>query len=224
MAILGHFSKSLLLFFIPQVFNFVYSLPQLFKVVPCPRHRMPDYDAVTDLLRPSTFLLEDKKADRGVEGGSPSLSSDASAAGGVRRRQPEAASHATGSKVSKSTAAAATATASTPYDNFTLINLVLRRELPRFVFPSLSLLFRPRRVLLQLPGPCMNGRRQTYCYCSRSSVALLGSCCATTGRLRCMKRLRCSLRSTLLQTRLLRGNKRRCSKLPVVSDARCQRY
>ena len=100
---------------------------------------MPDYDAVTDLLRPSTFLLEDKKADRGVESGSPVLRSDASATGGVRRRNPEAASLAAGSKESKATAAAATAMA-TPYDNFTLINLVLRRELPCFGFPSSSLL------------------------------------------------------------------------------------
>jgi UDP-N-acetylglucosamine--dolichyl-phosphate N-acetylglucosaminephosphotransferase len=43
-AILCHFSKTLLLFFIPQIFNFVYSLPQLFHLVPCPRHRIPKYD------------------------------------------------------------------------------------------------------------------------------------------------------------------------------------
>jgi len=55
MAILGHFSKTLLLFFIPQILNFLISLPQLFKVVPCPRHRMPDYDATADLLVASTF-------------------------------------------------------------------------------------------------------------------------------------------------------------------------
>uniref|UniRef100_A0A1B6CB88 UDP-N-acetylglucosamine--dolichyl-phosphate N-acetylglucosaminephosphotransferase n=2 Tax=Clastoptera arizonana TaxID=38151 RepID=A0A1B6CB88_9HEMI len=40
-GILGHFSKTMLLFFIPQVFNFLYSVPQLFHLVPCPRHRMP---------------------------------------------------------------------------------------------------------------------------------------------------------------------------------------
>jgi UDP-N-acetylglucosamine--dolichyl-phosphate N-acetylglucosaminephosphotransferase len=42
-GILGHFSKTLLLFFIPQIVNFVYSLPQilhLFGLV-CPRHRLP---------------------------------------------------------------------------------------------------------------------------------------------------------------------------------------
>jgi len=37
----GHFTKPLLLFFLPQVANFVYSVPQLFKFVPCPRHRLP---------------------------------------------------------------------------------------------------------------------------------------------------------------------------------------
>jgi len=47
-AILGHFSKTLLLFFIPQVFNFLYSLPQLFHLVPCPRHRLPKYDKDSD--------------------------------------------------------------------------------------------------------------------------------------------------------------------------------
>lgn len=40
-AILGHFSKTVLLFFIPQVANFIYSTPQLFHLVPCPRHRIP---------------------------------------------------------------------------------------------------------------------------------------------------------------------------------------
>uniref|UniRef100_A0AAX7SXG9 UDP-N-acetylglucosamine--dolichyl-phosphate N-acetylglucosaminephosphotransferase n=1 Tax=Astatotilapia calliptera TaxID=8154 RepID=A0AAX7SXG9_ASTCA len=40
-GILGHFSKTMLLFFIPQVVNFVYSVPQLFHIIPCPRHRLP---------------------------------------------------------------------------------------------------------------------------------------------------------------------------------------
>lgn len=49
-GILGHFSETLLLLFIPQVLNFVYSLPQLFKIVPCPRHRLPTFDPSTGLL------------------------------------------------------------------------------------------------------------------------------------------------------------------------------
>lgn len=51
-GILGHFSETLLLFLIPQVFNFVYSLPQLFHIVPCPRHRLPVFDPKTGMLRP----------------------------------------------------------------------------------------------------------------------------------------------------------------------------
>jgi len=42
-GILGHCSKTLLLFMFPQVVNFVYSVPQLFRIIPCPRHRMPAY-------------------------------------------------------------------------------------------------------------------------------------------------------------------------------------
>jgi len=49
-GILGHFSETLLIFFIPQILNFVYSVPQLFKIVPCPRHRLPRYDPATKLL------------------------------------------------------------------------------------------------------------------------------------------------------------------------------
>lgn len=40
-GILGHFSKTMLLFFIPQVANFIFSVPQLFHFIPCPRHRLP---------------------------------------------------------------------------------------------------------------------------------------------------------------------------------------
>ena len=54
-GILGHFSKTLLLFFIPQVLNFIWSVPQLFKFVPCPRHRLPKFNARTGLMEPSTF-------------------------------------------------------------------------------------------------------------------------------------------------------------------------
>lgn len=43
-GILGQFSKTLLLFFIPQLFNFAISLPQLFGIVHCPRHRLPQYN------------------------------------------------------------------------------------------------------------------------------------------------------------------------------------
>ncbi|WOL16859.1 hypothetical protein Cni_G25647 [Canna indica] len=49
-GILGHFSETLLLFFLPQVLNFLYSCPQLFKIIPCPRHRLPRFDPQTGLL------------------------------------------------------------------------------------------------------------------------------------------------------------------------------
>jgi len=52
-GILGHFSKTLLLFFIPQLLNFTISLPQLFGIVPCPRHRTPKFNPVTGKLEPT---------------------------------------------------------------------------------------------------------------------------------------------------------------------------
>jgi UDP-N-acetylglucosamine--dolichyl-phosphate N-acetylglucosaminephosphotransferase len=52
-GIVGHFSKTLLLLFIPQIFNFLYSAPQLFHLVPCPRHRLPHFNARTGLMEPS---------------------------------------------------------------------------------------------------------------------------------------------------------------------------
>ena len=57
-GILGHFSETLLLFLVPQILNFVYSLPQLFKIVPCPRHRLPVFDPKTGLLRPKALATE----------------------------------------------------------------------------------------------------------------------------------------------------------------------
>lgn len=49
-AILGHYSVTLLLLFIPQIFNFLYSVPQLFRIVPCPRHRLPTFNKTTGKL------------------------------------------------------------------------------------------------------------------------------------------------------------------------------
>jgi UDP-N-acetylglucosamine--dolichyl-phosphate N-acetylglucosaminephosphotransferase len=46
----GHYSKTLLLFFLPQIFNFIYSVPQLFGLVPCPRHRLPRLNPKTNKL------------------------------------------------------------------------------------------------------------------------------------------------------------------------------
>merc|ERR1712240_55170 len=60
-AILGHFSKTLLLFFIPQVINFLYSCPQLFHFIPCPRHRLPKYSKEDDKVAFSTTCFEKEK-------------------------------------------------------------------------------------------------------------------------------------------------------------------
>ena len=46
-GILGHFTKTMLLFFLPQIFNFVLSLPQIFGIVHCPRHRLPKFNDKT---------------------------------------------------------------------------------------------------------------------------------------------------------------------------------
>ena len=60
-AILGHFSKTLLLFFIPQVINFLYSCPQLFHFIPCPRHRLPKYDKAEDKVTFSLTCFDKQK-------------------------------------------------------------------------------------------------------------------------------------------------------------------
>lgn len=51
-GITGHFSKTLMLFFAPQIINFLLSLPQLFntKWLPCPRHRLPRLNTTTRKL------------------------------------------------------------------------------------------------------------------------------------------------------------------------------
>lgn len=56
-GVLGHYSKTLLLFFLPQIFNFLLSCPQLFGLVPCPRHRVPFVDVPSGRLYPSSVRL-----------------------------------------------------------------------------------------------------------------------------------------------------------------------
>jgi len=63
-GIQAHFSKTLLLFFLPQIFNFILSCPQLFGLVPCPRHRVPRFEAETALLYPSTAEFKDHPPSR----------------------------------------------------------------------------------------------------------------------------------------------------------------
>lgn len=59
-GILGHFSKTLLMLFFIQIVNFLYSVPQLFHVVPCPRHRLPKYNPSDDLMYPSYATIDEK--------------------------------------------------------------------------------------------------------------------------------------------------------------------
>lgn len=65
-GILGHFSKTILLFFIPQVINFIYSVPQLFHFIPCPRHRLPKFDPDTGLVNYSKTTF--RESELGVLG------------------------------------------------------------------------------------------------------------------------------------------------------------
>ncbi|KAH7030999.1 glycosyl transferase family 4-domain-containing protein [Microdochium trichocladiopsis] len=63
-SILGHFSKTLVLLLLPQGFNFLYSTPQLFGLLPCPRHRLPHFNARTGLLEPSVAVFEKDRQPR----------------------------------------------------------------------------------------------------------------------------------------------------------------
>uniref|UniRef100_A0A7S3PGF3 UDP-N-acetylglucosamine--dolichyl-phosphate N-acetylglucosaminephosphotransferase n=2 Tax=Aplanochytrium stocchinoi TaxID=215587 RepID=A0A7S3PGF3_9STRA len=62
-AILGHFAKSLFLLMVPQLLNFVYSLPQLFHFVPIPRHRLPKINLKTGFVEASKVAPNDDRAN-----------------------------------------------------------------------------------------------------------------------------------------------------------------
>lgn len=66
-SILGHFSKTLFLLLVPQLLNFAYSAPQVFGLVPCPRHRLPHLNARTGLLEPSITEWGQRRPHRLVE-------------------------------------------------------------------------------------------------------------------------------------------------------------
>nr|KAF6369133.1 hypothetical protein mMyoMyo1_010538 [Myotis myotis] len=59
-GILGLFSKTMLLFFMPEVFNFLYSLPQLLNIIPCPRHSVPRLNTNTGKLEMSYSKFKTK--------------------------------------------------------------------------------------------------------------------------------------------------------------------
>lgn len=46
----GEISVCVHFLFVPQLVNFLYSVPQLFGFVPCPRHRLTVYNHKTDTL------------------------------------------------------------------------------------------------------------------------------------------------------------------------------
>ena len=132
-AILGHFSKTLLLFFLPQVINFIYSLPQLFKVYPCPRHRLPDFDSQLGLMRPSTFefVVGGGKATTTTTTMSSTTTSITDVSKGttlpiplVKKRRSSAANITAAATVSMTTTP--TPLTIVRRDNMTLINLLLR--------------------------------------------------------------------------------------------------
>lgn len=52
-CVMGHFSKMWLLIFIPQIINFILSIPQLLQIVHCPKHRVPNFDEKTGLMSSS---------------------------------------------------------------------------------------------------------------------------------------------------------------------------
>jgi len=57
-SVVGHSTKTMTFLLIPQFLNALYSVPQLFKVVDCPRHRMPGYDSNRDVLLNSYFEID----------------------------------------------------------------------------------------------------------------------------------------------------------------------
>ncbi|KAJ2516210.1 tunicamycin resistance protein [Coemansia sp. RSA 1939] len=90
-GILGHFSKTLMLFFVPQILNFIYSAPQIFGLVPCPRHRLPKIAAGSPLSRTMVARIQGEIDATNAGAGSSGLSdtsSDDSA------EQPASGSHA----------------------------------------------------------------------------------------------------------------------------------
>lgn len=62
LGVLGGCTKTVVLFFLPQLVNFGLSLPQLVGIVPCPRHRLPQLALVAgqERLVPSVAKLAPK--------------------------------------------------------------------------------------------------------------------------------------------------------------------
>jgi len=56
-GILGHFTEALLVLMLPQLLNFLLSLPQLFGLVHCPRHRVPTLTGNNKLESSGNFTV-----------------------------------------------------------------------------------------------------------------------------------------------------------------------
>mgnify|MGYP001578519426 CR=1 FL=1 len=52
-SVSGTYTKTAMLFFAPQIINFVLSIPQLLRIIPCPRHRVPTWNRERDVLENS---------------------------------------------------------------------------------------------------------------------------------------------------------------------------
>ncbi len=130
-GILGHMAWTLPFFFLPQIVNFAYSLPQLFKVYPCPRHRLPDFDAALGLLRPSSFELPAAAgaaaapAAAAPTAAAPTATRSPRSASAARRRQGKG-----GGEGDPAAPPAPPAPAPRRMYNMTLINLLLRATGP----------------------------------------------------------------------------------------------
>ena len=125
----GHFAKTLLIFFAPQVFNFFYSVPQLAKVYPCPRHRLPHFNAATGLMEPSQFEVPSGRSSLCGGGSSGSAAAAAAAAAAEAVAPPASLKARRGSLSGAPRPAAGAGSSAAPrrmMDNWTLINLVLR--------------------------------------------------------------------------------------------------
>lgn len=55
-SVSGSYTKTMMLFFLPQLINFTLSIPQLIGIVECPRHRVPKWNAAKDQLENSRNL------------------------------------------------------------------------------------------------------------------------------------------------------------------------
>mmetsp|Transcript_17799 Transcript_17799/g.24043 ORF Transcript_17799/g.24043 Transcript_17799/m.24043 type:complete len:142 (-) Transcript_17799:203-628(-) len=99
----------MLLLLLPQAINFVYSLPQLLKLVPCPRHRMPVLDPKTGQVTNSYFEVTQS-----------GLSTGGRAVVGFLR-----ATRLAKFTTEKAAAAAGEGVEVTKISNLTLVNLVL---------------------------------------------------------------------------------------------------